>query len=279
MHRSTRDAHRFLARFVLGLVVALAAAPARAIPIVIDNGSAPPNPANVLSADLPDAEYQVRDSATGDPTAVLVLDSATYFSLQVFGRSSARVEGGSGGFGQTQLLSAGDEATLVIAGGGANFISVGGRASLILESGGHALGPDSFLGVAGDATATILGGVVAESGLLVEERGAVTIRGGQFVDLFGDTPGLWTISDEGVVTVHGTGFAIDGVPVPAGLVTATGGILTGTLESGEALHVRFSRLGPTARLVLVPEPLSVTLLGVGAAALALRRAQRAHASG
>lgn len=247
------------------------AGPARATTFVIDNGSAPPDPANVISAVTPGDEYEVRDAPGGASTAVAVVDPAEFQWLRVYGASSASLQGGTG-----QLLSAGDQSSIVIDGGTVGHISITDQASLVLESGGHEIGPDSSLSVLGDATATILGGIVADSGLDVGERGHVAIFGGQFLTLDGDPPGFWTIGGEGVVTVHGSGFAVDGVPVPLGQVTG-GGRLTGILDSGESLDVLFG-VEASAALFLVPEPALALLLASGLAWLAATRARRLPAA-
>ncbi len=251
-------------------LVLLLAGTARATTFVIDNGGAPPDPANVIGAVTPSDDYEVRDSPGGDPTAVLVIDPAEFGGFTVLGASSAVFEGGSG-----TLVTAGGQASVVIDGGTANFFSVGEQASLVLESGGHEIGPDSYFGVSGDATVTILGGIVADSGLDVGERGRVSIHGGQFLTLDGDPPGRWTLGDEAVVTVHGSGFAIDGVPVPLGPVATSGGILTGILESGELLDVGFGVSG-SAVLLLVPEPAPALLLASGLGGLGGLAAARAR---
>lgn len=259
--RALRSCARSLA------LVVLTVGPAGATTFVIDNGSAPPDPANVISAVAPGDEYEVRDAPGGASTAVAVVDPAEFGWLRVYDASSVSLEGGTG-----QVVSAGDQSSIVIDGGIVNFISITDQASLVLESGGHRLGPDSYFSVFGDATATILGGIVADSGLDVGERGHVAIFGGQFLTLDGDPPGRWTIGGEGVVTVHGSGFAVDGVPVAIGPVTVPGGRLTGILESGEPLDVAFG-VGASATLLLVPEPSLALLLAGGLGWLAVSRAR------
>lgn len=60
----------------------------------------------------------------------------------------------------------------------------------------------------------------------------------------------------GQLEIVGTGFAIDGVPAPAGPVPQDGGILTGTLQSGDPIDNFFFVYLPGIRgeLILVPEP-------------------------
>lgn len=264
-----------LPALTLALVV-LAAGAAQPATIVIDNGSAPPDPANVISAATPFDDYEVRNSPGGDPTAVVVVDPAAFFFFNVFDSSSAVLEGGTG-----QFVGAGGQSSLVITGGTFDFIGVGHNATLRLEGGGNGTHRDSGLETYGDSRTTILGGTVSDNGLSAYDRSRVRIRGGSFVGLDFDEPlpGRLTLYDEGVVVrVHGSGFAIDGVPVPFGLVTAIGGDLTGTLASGESLDVGFFRAHPGARLYLVPEPgPALPLAGLAAALAARRAAVRAEA--
>jgi hypothetical protein len=58
----------------------------------------------------------------------------------------------------------------------------------------------------------------------------------------------------GSMLFYGTGFAIDGVPVPFGSLAATSGELTGTLLSGEPLDVVILFRAPTATITLVQAP-------------------------
>jgi len=51
--------------------------------------------------------------------------------------------------------------------------------------------------------------------------------------------------DSSNITIVGSGFAVDNVPVPDGPIAATSGVLTGTLESGEPIDNRFCHSGST----------------------------------
>ncbi len=90
--------------------------------------------------------------------------------------------------------------------------------------------------------------------------------------------GIGTVDDlyaesDGTVTIHGSDFAVDGAPV--GYVELTGslsGQLTGTLHNGDPLNTGFYIFG-NGKIVLVPEPATVLLLGLGGLGLLRRRSQ------
>jgi hypothetical protein len=85
--------------------------------IIIDNGSEPPNPANVINTLISEAMF-VQDSNSGDPTTVEMVDGG-----QVGDETGERLEG----FGSSILLISGgyiaddifthDSATLFMTGG------------------------------------------------------------------------------------------------------------------------------------------------------------------
>jgi hypothetical protein len=76
--------------------------------------------------------------------------------------------------------------------------------------------------------------------------GPVLLRGGHLELRGGSIAGpVELLGQMTMGTVHGTGFAVDGVPVPFGETTATSGMLSGTLESGEAFSVAWTG-GPLA---------------------------------
>lgn len=86
-------------------------------------------------------------------------------------------------------------------------------------------------------------------------------------------------ANSAVITVHGSDFAVDGEPVGYGeLRSVLGGYpyddpvrhLTGTLANGELIDNDFY-IGNDARIVLVPEPATLVLLGFGGMALLRRR--------
>ncbi len=81
------------------------------------------------------------------------------------------------------------------------------------------------------------------------------------------------------------GFAVDGVPVPYGDLSATEGSLTGVLDSGHALDNVFVQGGGhrpgvgsyngTIRLVPAPEPTQTLLCACALVTLALLRRRMA----
>jgi hypothetical protein len=77
-----------------------------------------------------------------------------------------------------------------------------------------------------------------------------------------------SISDNAIVTLFGTGFNF-----PFGDVVPRGGTITGVLQDGTDINLRFGRQTSTAHIVLapagtVPEPSAFALLALGALGLA-----------
>jgi hypothetical protein len=81
-----------------------------------------------------------------------------------------------------------------------------------------------------------------------------------------------------VIEIHGHSFAVDGVPIAYGDLTAMKGRITGVLASGELLDNTFERqvAASTIRLIMNPEPGTGLMLGAGLFALALRCRSRSR---
>jgi len=110
----------------------------------------------------------------------------------------------------------------------------------------------------------ISGGEIGNYLFYTYDNSQVNISGGEIGDL--------TLLSESKIQIFGSDFAVDGQSVGYGeLASIFGGsyyhepfrYLTGTLSSGEPINCLFL-IGNDARIVLVPEPATILLLGLGA---------------
>jgi hypothetical protein len=116
------------------------------------------------------------------------------------------------------------------------------------------------------ATLTMTGGAVNRIDLLLINH--ADISGGMVAEI--------SVASQASVNIFGSDFAVDGVPVGLGLLSATSGTLTGTLLDGSVISTVFSRDQEDASTVeLLPEPATAGLLAVGALLLMPRRRRTA----
>ena len=250
----------YLLHAASAMFLLLAAAPASAI--IINNGLAPPNPANVINTVIPESVL-VYDSGSGAPTTVELVDGGQVGDVglerfEVFDSSNIQM---SGGYVSDDIFTH-DSATLFMTGGLVNSGVLAFDSSALFVSGGTI---ESGLWVQDFATALISGGSVVS----VTAAGAIaTVTGGSDLASF-------SARGEGTINIVGGSFIVNGIPVGFGEIPASfgkTGTLTGVLQSGEAFNASFTRAidtgdpdNPiiTGRIVLVPEPSTALLLALG----------------
>lgn len=143
----------------------------------------------------------------------------------------------------------------------------------------------------GDSRLNIIGSYSGRAGLRAFDRSQVEIYAGWMgdylqawdntrINMSGGTLLNELVSDDSaVLTIHGSDFAVDGQPFGYGELTSLlGGYsydepvrhLTGTLANGESIDNDFY-IGKNASIVLIPEPATLLLLGLGAVMVRKRR--------
>jgi hypothetical protein len=97
--------------------------------------------------------------------------------------------------------------------------------------------------------------------------------GSSFVNWYGGAIGRrLTLIDTATLTIYGSNFVVNGIPFGCGEIKSISGgyytdeplrTLTGTLANGDIIDHQF-QIGNDAKIVIVPEPATLLLLGLGA---------------
>ena len=181
--------------------------------------------------------------------------------LLVYNSSQAAVSGGSMG-----LLVAYHSSQVTVSGGSINNYLQAAHSSQVTISGGSM----GFLFASSSSQVTVSGGSMGRLGAAYSSQ--VAVSGGSI-------GGEFQVWNTAVLTIHGSDFAVNGTLVGyTELYSIFGGDfinepdrqLTGTLLSGDPINNQF-RIGDNAKIVLVPEPATLLLLGLGGLALLRNR--------
>ena len=217
-----------------------------------------------------DIDYVINDTVwvdsllPGRGTTVNLLDGGTVDSgyyLHSWEDSAVNVQGG-----YIHDLNTRDRSTLNVSGGLIMNCEAFDN-SLITVTNGSVY---SLKSSSSESSISVSGGLLTQAS--AQQGGNVTISGGLQSDRF------FCFAD-GTITVEGYGFAIDGNPVGFGeLGTILGGDwndeparrLTGALISSEPIDLDLY-IGNTGRIVLIPEPVVLSLLIMGGLVMLRRR--------
>ena len=194
--------------------------------IVLNNGLAPPNPANVIDDGIYSGDYVLVRNVGCPPS----------------------------GHETNPCPSPGDPTEVELTIGGAVKYLYPRDTSTVTMNGGtvDSLWAQDF------STITMNGGTVAWD-LGAYDSSTITMNGGTVL------AGLVTHDSGALIEIVGSDFAVDGVPVPYGDLSAQTGILTGTLALGGVLNNDFRHGGyggwawGTITLSVIPEPTSILL--------------------
>jgi len=179
---------------------------------------------------------RVQDSPSGIPTTVYIVGGHIPYGAGCWGNSQINVLGGK----IESSLIAHDNSRITVSGG---YITNGTRAD--------------------DASHLLISGGLFHGGITAMDQSDVEITGGRFET---DVDMLFA-HEQSLITIYGSDFNY-----PYGAITATSGVLTGTLANGDTIRWSFNRGGivpgpyyhPGSIILAVPEPTTLLLLGLGA---------------
>ncbi len=189
----------------------------------------------------------VKNSSSGQKTTVNLLSGGSIKStLSAFGNSEVNILGGGIGIG----LGSRDYSQVSVSGGSIHNFAARDN-SQVFVSGGRILSLYTY----NSSQVEISGGTI-DSDLHSEGISQVNIFGGH---IGGDIK----LTEEGIITIYGNDFALNGVAVGAGTFGAgEGGRLTGLLATGDPINNIINFYSDDSRLILVPEPATLFLLGL-----------------
>jgi len=251
--------------------------------------------------------YQYNDfvrvdyGSPGLQTTVNWLDGASIsggYTLKAYQDSRINIRGGTTG----SALDAEDRSQITISGGtvwlgafGNSQVDILGGTTDNAQMGNYAqvnlyAGSVGDFGLTGNAWLQMSGGTVT-GGIQASNTSRVDITAGiingnvsgnfssQIYIHGADIGGNLRGERNAILWIYGSNFAIDGITLGFGEITSTlgGGYynepyrrLTGTLANGDSINSDF-RLGQTSKIVLIPEPATLLLFGLGGLMLRKRR--------
>jgi hypothetical protein len=277
---------------LVGFGLGLPAAPASATFLLVNNGSAPPDPANVIEAGESTQADQlgVRNvgctgtgpcASPGASTAVRIESGAQLGSAECFDTSQLELADGQLGTNPVSqsLLTARDAASVTMSGGtvagaagslgSASFTLSGGTLGAVLFAENQSQltmsGGEVAMGQVFDAARLRIVGGRVRGGLQAFGDGRIRVEGG-LLDTAGNDEEILAFANS-VITVVGDAFAVNASPVGYGPIAATSGQLTGSLASGDPIDIAFRHAGATAGLtgqIVLSAPSAAPVPALGA---------------
>ena len=187
-------------------------------------------------------------------------------NVKAYGNSRVEMTGGTIGEygGPNGALDAYDESQIMVSGGSMNLLEANGHSQATISD-----GMTMIAAARENSQLTVYGGAI--SNLAALENGQVAVYG------MSSTPMLPILvaDNEGIITLHGYEFYDDSQQIGYGKITSIFGGDWGNeperhiavrLENGEFYGASFY-LGHNSSIVLVPEPATLLLLGLGAVVL------------
>ncbi len=198
---------------------------------------------------------EVKDSPTGEPTTVNLISGAEICCIDAYGHSFVNISGGI----VREWFNGFDDSVISISDGSVDYLMTIRDDCQFSFSGGYL----DNLELMGTAQAAMSGGEV-HSYLQATENSDVIISGGTIRAGNGGSSSLraWFSSK---IIIDGSNFNY-----PLGKIPEPSGVLACDLKYGGSLNNNFD-IGSSASIVLVPEPATLLLLGLGVVMLRRKR--------
>jgi hypothetical protein len=194
----------------------------------------------------------------------ITVSSGTLGHLEAYGNSESEI------YGSLAHLNAYGNSQITMLSGTMLYLHVYDNSHFSMSGGVLPYGQfqgDQVSGVLwayGSSQITISGGSIY--GLRADGSSTITMSGGTI-------GGNIMLNNGALLTLNGSNFTIDGISIGFGEIVKKGGFrtLTGILANGDRIHTTF-QTADSAKVILIPEPCTIALLGLGG--LLLRRRKK-----